>query len=259
MMHKRDTAATGAGAGRSRPAIGAALALALTVLAAPAGHAQTGTTDQPENHVIVVQPDLAYQATMGMTNALLGAATGDATTAETPYPGAPIGNRNPYQPSFGGPAGTLAHAGSAQYTGLTGRQPTASKPRKRPEPGNYLYAKKPKKKSAATPAQAPAPSAAARPAPGAVYTGMATALSGSTLDIDGHTLALAGVAAPAAGAVCAGGKGTSWRCGQAATKVLADMLERGMTRCVVTRSGTPPEADCSLMGQSINQSVVGRH
>lgn len=256
-----------AGAGRTgvglAPMVGMAIGLTLAVM--QVGRAQTTKAAPLGPNVIVVQPDLAYQATMGMTNALLGAATGTAPTTVAPYPGAPLGMRNPYHPDYGGPAGALAHAGANQYAPAAGEAaPSTAKPEKRPEPGNYLYAKKPKQKTGAsqtkpqTSGSSHAGGGQPQAGPGTVYTGVATAVSGGTLSIDGHVLALVGVNAPAAGAVCTGAQGTSWRCGRAATRILAGMLEQGVTRCVVVKAGSPPAAECSLMGQSINKGVVGR-
>lgn len=85
--------------------------------------------------------------------------------------------------------------------------------------------------------------------------GQAHALSGNTLEIQGHKLVLSGVVSPTRNQVCRLAGGIPWNCGAQARHSLETILKTGPARCEI-ESGD--QAHCTILGQPINTAMNSR-
>lgn len=84
-------------------------------------------------------------------------------------------------------------------------------------------------------AYAPVTDAFARSAPPVLVVGMARAIDGDTLDVDGTRIRLHGIDAPEVRQQCQAPAGEQWACGQRARAALTGWTGHGVVACVGRR------------------------
>lgn len=160
---------------------------------------------------------------------------------------------------FGGPAGAMAKAVTNQLTtGAAALQQAASPQAVVHEPvapaGKQQAAgAKPMNGAGSTSSVV---TTQAQPQRQSYFHGHAIAVSGNTLAIDGRDIQIAGVVAPKADAVCRLQNGLPWNCGADARHVLAEILSTGPVTCRLNPDG---KGVCSILGQPVNQALIGRN
>lgn len=90
------------------------------------------------------------------------------------------------------------------------------------------------------------------PADEAVITGIARALAGDALMLDGTRIQLAGIESPPPQTLCEG-KITLWHCGDLAKISLARLVDGQTLRCTLRPGRGPQEAVCKLRGVDIGE------
>lgn len=98
---------------------------------------------------------------------------------------------------------------------------------------------------------------AAAPALAADITGPARVVDGDTLVVAGEKIRLEGIDAPEHGQTCTA-NGTPWRCGEAATGWLKDLLAAREVACVPKGNDRYGRvlATCYLGGENLNERIV---
>lgn len=100
--------------------------------------------------------------------------------------------------------------------------------------------------------------AAASAAPGQSVSGMARAIDGDTLDVNGVRVRLEGIDAPELGQTCARPWFGSWPCGQQAADHLARLVRDREVSCVSRGTDVYGRmlAECTTAGLAINANMV---
>lgn len=185
--------------------------------------------------VIYTPNNLPYQAAYGATQALVN------TLAPNQPPPA-------YMPNYGGPAGDLARGAMSGY--VQSVPPATPVQPKRHTP--------PKTKLSKPSIVLPTPQASSGLKAGQTVTGTGEATSGGTLSINGYNLVLNGVTPMSAHHICIDQNHMSYHCGYNATRALQNILDQGQVRCTITGMGNPSPANCTILGQSVNEAVQRR-
>ncbi len=94
----------------------------------------------------------------------------------------------------------------------------------------------------------------ATPSAAADFTGRARVIDGSTLEIAGRHISLAGITTPAEQAMCG-----DVRCGLQAAFALAETIEQHWVECTLLSGSEPPQAVCRVggpKGRDVNAAMV---
>ena len=89
---------------------------------------------------------------------------------------------------------------------------------------------------------------------GAEISGVPQVVDGDTLTVEGQTLRLAGVDAPARDQPCY--SPDEWECGEGAAQALAGLVNQQIVLCTVTEESDTPSAVCSLEERELNAWMV---
>lgn len=115
-------------------------------------------------------------------------------------------------------------------------------------------------KTGATPSASPgsSPTAAARGSlrDGDILHGRATAMSGSTITVEGVTISLHGLMSPSVDSVCSASAGMTWKCGQKAKDILSGILTSGPVKCIFSSMGGIPSGQCSIGFDDVSRLAV---